>query len=155
MTTDVYNLQNEAWSKPTARQAKHRSVLETALLTREGDFRSFISGSGLTDYRSQAKQLNRLPQPSKQEYHKCVYLTMKKVNKKLVLSCKRVDKGRITTVKDFTSVSPSSFALTKGWRSKSQLFISSTVIIQPLSTHLIKPVCFTLPPTQHHSFFIN
>ena len=30
------------------------------------------------------------------------------------------------------------------------------MVIQPLSTRLIKPnFCFTLPPTQHHSFFRN
>ena len=48
------------------------------------------------------------------------------------------------------------FALTKCQRSKLQHSKSFTVVIQPLSTRLIKPnFCFTLPPTQHHSFFRN
>ena len=39
---------------------------------------------------------------------------------------------------------------------KRQLSKSFTVVIRPLSTRLIKPnFCFTLPPTQHHSFFRN
>ena len=48
------------------------------------------------------------------------------------------------------------FAPTKGQRLKRQLSKSFTVVIQPLSTRLIKPnFCFTLPPTQHHSFSRN
>ena len=57
---------------------------------------------------------------------------------------------------DFLSVSPSSFALTKGEHSKRQLSKSFTVVIRPLLTRLMKPnSCFTLSPTQHHSFFRN
>ena len=48
------------------------------------------------------------------------------------------------------------FALTKGEGSKGQLSKSFTVVIQPLSTGLIKlNFCFTLSPTQYHSFFRN
>ena len=48
-------------------------------------------------------------------------------------------------------------ALTKGQRSKRLFSKSFMVVIPPLSTHLIKPnFCFwSLPPTQHHSFFRN
>ena len=46
------------------------------------------------------------------------------------------------------------FTQTKGKGSKCQLSKLFTVVIQPLSIHLIKPYfCFTLPPTQNHSFF--
>ena len=48
------------------------------------------------------------------------------------------------------------FALTKGKRSKRQLSKSFTVVIQPLSPGFIKlNFCFTLSPTQYHSFFRN
>ena len=55
---------------------------------------------------------------------------------------KRVAKGRFATVKDLGSRRidrwPSSFALTKGYRSKRPLFRSFTVVIRPLTTRLIK-----------------
>ena len=83
-----------------------------------------------------------------------------KIKKGLIKLYKMSWLRKLSTVKSLkagaSSVSPSSIALTKRLSSKLQLLnCSQWPICDINSVDITKLSCYTLPPTQHHSFFSN